>query len=81
MGIGARKAIAAGLHKDVPSKDEEEWEVVEERRQTFWYFYFYETLDPLTLCRKCPANCDQLGVLSSGATKLIITEGCQYHIS
>lgn len=50
LGIGARKAIAAGLHKDTPSQDAEEWEVVEERRKTFWYFYFYETLvciDPL----------------------------------
>lgn len=43
MGIGARKAIAAGLHKDTPSQDAEEWEVVEERRKTFWYFYFYES--------------------------------------
>lgn len=55
MGIGARKAIAAGLHKDIPSKDEEEREVVEERRQTFWYFYFYETLASFDLLPKVPS--------------------------
>ncbi|ODM15607.1 hypothetical protein SI65_08841 [Aspergillus cristatus] len=43
LGIGARKAIAAGLHKEVPSQDGETSESIEERRATFWYFYFYET--------------------------------------
>lgn len=44
LGIGARKAIAAGLHKEIPSQEGEASENVEERRMTFWYFYFYETL-------------------------------------
>lgn len=43
MGIGARKAIAAGLHKAMPRQDGEASESVEERRTTFWYLYFYET--------------------------------------
>lgn len=43
MGIGARKALAAGLHKAMPRQDGEASESVEERRTTFWYTYFYET--------------------------------------
>lgn len=43
LGIGARKAIAAGLHKEIPCQGETS-ESIEERRMTFWYFYFYETL-------------------------------------
>lgn len=44
LGIGARKAIAAGLHKEILSQEGETPESIEERRMTFWYFYFYETL-------------------------------------
>ncbi|KAL4804141.1 fungal-specific transcription factor domain-containing protein [Aspergillus unguis] len=42
LGNAARKAISAGLHKEPPANSEEPSDVIEERRRTFWYLYFYE---------------------------------------
>ncbi|KAE8421449.1 hypothetical protein BDV36DRAFT_304930 [Aspergillus pseudocaelatus] len=43
LGTAARKAISAGLHKEPPANSDDGSESVEERRDTFWSLYFYET--------------------------------------
>ncbi|KAJ5931154.1 hypothetical protein N7466_006647 [Penicillium verhagenii] len=43
LGSAARKALAAGLHKDVPYGDIQTPETVEMRRVTFWSLYLFET--------------------------------------
>ncbi|KAJ5152563.1 uncharacterized protein N7482_009041, partial [Penicillium canariense] len=43
LGSAARKALSAGLHKDVPHGDSQNHETIEERRITFWSLYLYET--------------------------------------
>lgn len=66
LGNGARKAIAAGLHKDVPSQDGEASESIRERRTTFWYLYFYETCSHTLLVyqRKDTADTKPVGYAS-----------------
>ncbi|KAJ5198707.1 uncharacterized protein N7498_007824 [Penicillium cinerascens] len=48
LGSACRKAISAGLHKDVPRDDAQTPENIEERRMTFWSLYICET----SLCLK-----------------------------
>ncbi|CAG7966597.1 unnamed protein product [Penicillium olsonii] len=43
LGSASRKALSAGLHKDVPHGAEKTPESIEERRVTFWSLYIYET--------------------------------------
>ncbi|KAJ6115455.1 hypothetical protein N7486_001233 [Penicillium sp. IBT 16267x] len=43
LGSAARKALAAGLHKDVPDGEVQTPEMVELRRITFWSLYLFET--------------------------------------
>ncbi|KAF3402053.1 hypothetical protein F1880_009943 [Penicillium rolfsii] len=43
LGSAARKALSAGLHKDVPLGDSQNQETIEERRITFWSLYSFET--------------------------------------
>ncbi|KAI2692599.1 transcriptional regulator family: Fungal Specific TF [Penicillium roqueforti] len=43
LGSASRKALAAGLHKDVPHDVDQTPENIEERRVTFWSLYIYET--------------------------------------
>ncbi|KAJ6078396.1 hypothetical protein N7467_008149 [Penicillium canescens] len=43
LGSAARKALSAGLHKDVPYDVDQTAENIEERRVTFWSVYIYET--------------------------------------
>ncbi|KAJ5640250.1 uncharacterized protein N7484_008112 [Penicillium longicatenatum] len=43
LGSAARKALAAGLHKDVPYGEVQTPETVEMRRITFWSLYLFET--------------------------------------
>ncbi|KAJ5537443.1 hypothetical protein N7513_010629 [Penicillium frequentans] len=43
LGSAARKALAAGLHKDVPYGEVQTSEMVEMRRITFWSLYLFET--------------------------------------
>ncbi|CRL17388.1 Fungal transcriptional regulatory protein, N-terminal [Penicillium camemberti] len=43
LGSAARKALSAGLHKDVPHDVDQTPENIEERRVTFWSLYIYET--------------------------------------
>ncbi|GLI79452.1 hypothetical protein PoHVEF18_007787 [Penicillium ochrochloron] len=43
LGSAARKALSAGLHKDVPHGDSQDQETIEERRITFWSLYSFET--------------------------------------
>ncbi|KAJ5715601.1 uncharacterized protein N7483_012782 [Penicillium malachiteum] len=44
LGTASRKALAAGLHKDVPYGGEDQTpEKVEARRVTFWSLYVFET--------------------------------------
>ncbi|KAJ5378221.1 uncharacterized protein N7496_005630 [Penicillium cataractarum] len=43
LGTAARKALSAGLHKDVPHGDSQDQETIEERRVTFWSLYAFET--------------------------------------
>ncbi|KAJ5151569.1 hypothetical protein N7492_009864 [Penicillium capsulatum] len=43
LGTAARKALAAGLHKDVPHDNIETADTIEERRVTFWSLYAFET--------------------------------------
>ncbi|KAJ5452561.1 hypothetical protein N7445_000744 [Penicillium cf. griseofulvum] len=43
LGSACRKALSAGLHKDVPHDVDQTPENIEERRVTFWSIYVYET--------------------------------------
>lgn len=43
LGSACRKALSAGLHKDVPGDDAQTPENIEERRMTFWSLYICET--------------------------------------
>ncbi|KAJ5979576.1 hypothetical protein N7481_006874 [Penicillium waksmanii] len=43
LGVASRKAVSAGLHKDVPHDNIESPENIEERRTTFWSIYMFET--------------------------------------
>ncbi|KAJ5163928.1 uncharacterized protein N7500_005758 [Penicillium coprophilum] len=43
LGSACRKALSAGLHKDVPHGIAQTPENIEERRVTFWSIYIYET--------------------------------------
>ncbi|KAJ5960768.1 uncharacterized protein N7479_007918 [Penicillium vulpinum] len=43
VGSACRKALSAGLHKDVPHDVDQTPESIEERRITFWSLYTYET--------------------------------------
>ncbi|KAJ5583998.1 uncharacterized protein N7459_003798 [Penicillium hispanicum] len=43
LGTSARKALSAGLHKDVPHDEVQAPGTIEERRITFWSLYVYET--------------------------------------
>ena len=43
LGSASRKALSAGLHKDVPHDVDQTPENIEERRVTFWSLYIYET--------------------------------------
>ncbi|KAI2786973.1 hypothetical protein POX_g09370 [Penicillium oxalicum] len=43
LGSATRKAISAGLHKDVPPGDLQRQKTIEERRVTFWSLYIFET--------------------------------------
>ncbi|KAF7718845.1 Fungal Zn(2)-Cys(6) binuclear cluster domain-containing protein [Penicillium ucsense] len=43
LGTATRKAISAGLHKDVPPGDIQRQKTIEERRVTFWSLYNFET--------------------------------------
>ncbi|KAJ5583150.1 hypothetical protein N7535_001770 [Penicillium sp. DV-2018c] len=43
LGTASRKALSAGLHKDVPAGDDQNPEDIDERRVTFWALYIYET--------------------------------------
>ncbi|KAJ5299019.1 hypothetical protein N7476_010576 [Penicillium atrosanguineum] len=43
LGTASRKALSAGLHKDVPYDNAQTPENIEERRVTFWSMYVYET--------------------------------------
>ncbi|KAJ5513768.1 hypothetical protein N7463_003320 [Penicillium fimorum] len=43
LGSACRKALSAGLHKDVPHDIAQTPENIEERRVTFWSIYIYET--------------------------------------
>ncbi|KAJ5985986.1 hypothetical protein N7522_013182 [Penicillium canescens] len=43
LGTASRKALAAGMHKDVPHGIDQSPENLEERRVTFWSLYAYET--------------------------------------
>ncbi|KAJ5129985.1 uncharacterized protein N7515_006024 [Penicillium bovifimosum] len=43
LGTASRKALSAGLHKDVPAGGDQNSESIEERRVTFWSLYIYET--------------------------------------
>ncbi|KAJ5281997.1 hypothetical protein N7478_007369 [Penicillium angulare] len=43
LGSAARKALAAGLHKEVPYGEVQTPEMVEARRITFWSLYLFET--------------------------------------
>ncbi|KAL4907861.1 hypothetical protein BDW74DRAFT_166476 [Aspergillus multicolor] len=42
LGAAGRKAISAGLHKELPHGNSDSVECAEERRRTFWYLYIYE---------------------------------------
>lgn len=46
LGTATRKALSAGLHKDVPHGDSQDQETIEERRITFWSLYAFETYLP-----------------------------------
>lgn len=52
--MAARKALSAGLHKDVPNDDVQTAENIEERRITFWSLYLYETSVQLRHCQLNP---------------------------
>jgi hypothetical protein len=43
LGSACRKALSAGLHKDVPNNVDQTPENIEERRVTFWSLYIFET--------------------------------------
>ncbi|KAJ5691768.1 transcriptional regulator family: Fungal Specific TF [Penicillium macrosclerotiorum] len=43
LGSASRKALSAGLNKDVPQIEKQSPENMEERRITFWSLYLYET--------------------------------------
>ncbi|OQD82129.1 hypothetical protein PENANT_c023G05787 [Penicillium antarcticum] len=43
LGTATRKALAAGMHKDVPDDIDQSPANLEERRVTFWSLYAYET--------------------------------------
>ncbi|KAJ5771411.1 uncharacterized protein N7511_003462 [Penicillium nucicola] len=43
LGTATRKALAAGMHKDVPDNIDQSPANLEERRVTFWSLYAYET--------------------------------------
>ncbi|KAJ5209319.1 hypothetical protein N7449_003698 [Penicillium cf. viridicatum] len=43
LGSASRKALSAGLHKDVPHDVDQTPENIEERRVTFWSLYIFET--------------------------------------
>ncbi|KZN91513.1 Thiamine repressible genes regulatory protein [Penicillium chrysogenum] len=43
LGSACRKALSAGLHKDVPNDVDQTPENIEERRVTFWSLYIFET--------------------------------------
>ncbi|KAL4799194.1 fungal-specific transcription factor domain-containing protein [Aspergillus venezuelensis] len=61
LGSATRRAIAAGLHKESPH-DSGNTEVMQERRRTFWYLYFYESWISFHLGRPSSLSRRDIGI-------------------
>ncbi|RAH53576.1 C6 zinc finger domain protein [Aspergillus piperis CBS 112811] len=62
IGVAARKAISAGLHKEAPAESDDAADSVEERRCTFWSLYFYEVWTCFHLGRPRSLSAKDIGI-------------------